>query len=192
MKDYKISRWDYGDDLPDHGILIIRHGPREGDHAPTANASLTMEGRIKCNEFGMMWNRSPPSSILVSSIPRCRETGEIIRKAAGWDIDIIECPHLGNPGPFMIDTEVVSKIMRKDPELNFLHRLIAGEPIPGMLNRDIGCRNLIVEIRQFSSENGLILGISHDSIIAALLAYGGNDPDPWPEPLCGSVILVPH
>lgn len=190
MNDYTISRWDYGDDLTDHGILIIRHGPREGNHAPPTNASLTKEGKIKCNKFGMKWDRYPPSAILVSSIPRCRKTGEIIREAAGWDVDIIENPQLGDPGPFVINPEVVSGIMTNDSDLNFLHKHIAGEDIPGMLNRDIGCRYLIEEIQRYHKKNELILCISHDSIIAALLAFGDCDPDPWPEPLCGLLIQI--
>ena len=105
MDKYSINRWNYSDTLPDTGILIIRHGPRVGSDIPLADAYLTEDGRVRCRKFGMMWNGRPPSMILVSPIPRCKETGKIIMDSAGWNIDIKDEPLLGDPGPFVIDTE---------------------------------------------------------------------------------------
>lgn len=192
MIPYTISRWNNSDPIPTRGILLIRHGPREGGGNPSLVAELTLEGKRKCREFGTNWTVSPPSNILVSSVPRCVDTGLLIREAAGWEVEVEEYPLLGNPGPFVIDPESVIQSTKEDGDWSFLYRHIAGEEIPGMLQRDVGSRRMISELRKNVMDDGLLLAISHDSIIAALLSHGNCNPDPWPDPLCGAAILITH
>ena len=75
-----------------------------------------------------------------------------------------------------------------DDDWSFLHHHVAGEDIPGMRNRSVGANNLVKELHP--NENGYALCISHDSIIAAIIAAFGLDPDPWPDPLEGVHIRI--
>lgn len=220
MNRYVIGRWEKGDSLPRSGILVIRHGPREGGSFPSSDVRLTNRGRVECIDFGERWDSTPPLKILTSGIPRCIETATLIRQGAGWDVDVEVFPLLGSPGPFVTDMETVHLLMEMEKErdgekvkemlkekekdmvkdmvkekekkmdLGFLRRHIAGEAIPGMRSRDEGIRLLVSACSGHVSHSGVLLAISHDSIIAALLAHGGSDPDPWPEPLCGATLDV--
>ena len=87
----------------------------------------------------------------------------------------------------MVDSETVNQLKKNRNDLNFLHRHIAGEDVAGMLHRDAGSRALIIDLHR-RLKSGMLLAISHDSIISAILAFGGRKPDPWPEPLCGASI----
>lgn len=185
---YTISRWSYGDSIPSSGILLIRHGPREGGNNPLHDAELTQEGRGKCLEFGNNWTGPPPSILLVSTVPRCVETGTLIRMGACWEIELDGRTILGNPGPFVKDEKAFQNFVNLEKDLGFLLRHIDGQEIPGMRNRDMGCELLVKELKGKVMDNDLLLAISHDSIIAALLAYGGQNPNPWPEPLCGAMV----
>jgi len=187
---YTITRWSYGDSIPINGILLIRHGPREGGGNPSHEAELTQEGKRKCREFGYNWTGQPPSRILVSSVPRCVDTGLLIRDAAGWSVELVEYSLLGNPGPFVIDPESVIQTTKDDGNWCFLDRHIAGEYVPGMLHRDVGYRRMISDLGKHVNQGSVLLGTSHDSIIAALLAHGGLNPNPWPEPLCGARVKL--
>ena len=62
----------------------------------------------------------------------------------------------------------------------------AGGTVPGMRHRDVGAANLVEEL--YPSSPGYVLCISHDSIIAAIIAAFGMNPDPWPDPLQGLII----
>jgi len=99
---------------------------------------------------------------------------------------------LGHHGPFVVDLELIDKTVKNAKErgvIDFLVDHINGKQVPGMLDRDIGVNRLLTDMTQFGGREELILAISHDSIIAATLAFGGLDPDPWPEPLCGASII---
>ena len=115
------------------------------------------------------------------------DTGLLIRDAAGWGVEVVEFPLLGNPGPFVIDPESIIQTTKKDGNWNFLYRHIEGEEVSGMLHRDVGSRRVITEMGKLVTDKSVLLAISHDSIIAALLAHGGSNPNPWPDPLCGAI-----
>jgi broad specificity phosphatase PhoE len=188
MKHFNIVRWNLNDPMPDTGVLFIRHGPRHGGSFPSHDVQLTDEGRQKCCEFGKNWDSVSPSRIFSSQVRRCINTGELIARGAGWNIQVEPLSLLGNPGPFVTDQKKVGELVSTEKNWGFLKRHISGYDIPGMRHRDDGCKLIFTTLAERMNESDLILAISHDSIIAAILAYGGLNPDPWPQPLCGTHI----
>jgi len=193
MHEYKITRWDVNDKIPKKGILLIRHGPREGGSFPSRTTSLSEDGRLTGLNFGKQWDGPEPNCIVVSPVPRCCETGELIKKGANWEINVYESNMLGDHGPFVVDLELLEKTMKSSnckDLMYYLRHHIDGYDVPGMLHRDLGSKKLLSDLTHFNGREGLTLAISHDSIIAAILASDGNDAEPWPEPLCGAVIRL--
>ena len=191
MSEYKITRWDVNDRIPKEGILLIRHGPREGGSFPTKTIPLSEEGRLASLNFGKEWDVHKPNCIVVSPVPRCGETGKLIKKGANWEISIYKSNMLGDDGPFVLDLKLLEKTIKCSNHRDlryYLRRHIEGYDVPGMLHRDIGSKRLLSFLTHFNDRGGLTLAISHDSIIAAILASDGNNAEPWPEPLCGAII----
>jgi len=183
-----VKRWSPGEQPPSRGILLIRHGPRTSPDFPPLSAMLTPEGIDDCKSCGCGMTSIPPLAIYSSPVQRCLDTGERINEGAEWSFDVIESEMLGHPGPFVIGkiNEEVNKLVahaQQNDDWSFLHRHVAGEDIPGMRNRSVGAENLVKELHP--SEHGFVLCISHDSIIAAIMAAFGLDPEPWPLPLEG-------
>jgi hypothetical protein len=172
-------------------ITNYRHGPREGGSFPSKTTSLSEDGRFASLNFGTQWDGPEPNCIVVSPVPRCCETGKLIKKGANWEINVYESNMLGDHGPFVVDPELFEKTMKRSnckDLMYYLRRHIDGYDVPGMLHRDLGSKKLLSDLTYFNGREGLTLAISHDSIIAAILASDGNDAEPWPEPLCGAVI----
>ena len=186
-----ISRWSLGSPPPSSGILLIRHGPRTSPDIPPLSAMLTPEGVEECISCGNGLSATPPIRIISSPVQRCVDTGNRINEGADWKINVTESETLGHPGPFVIGkiNEEVNKLVshaQENDDWSFLHRHVRGEDIPGMRNRTVGATNLVKEL--YPRDAGYILCISHDSIIAAIIAAFGLDPEPWPEPLEGCII----
>jgi len=186
-----VKRWSPGEQTPSRGILLIRHGPRTSPDIPPLTAMLTPEGIDDCISCGRGMTQTPPIVIYSSPVQRCLDTGDKINQGAEWSFDVSESEMLGHPGPFVIGkiNEEVNKLVahaQQNDDWTFLHRHVAGEDIPGMRNRSIGAENLVKEL--YPSEHGYVLCISHDSIIAAIMAAFGLDPAPWPKPLEGCTI----
>ena len=189
----KVKRWSPGQQPPSRGILLIRHGPRTSPDFPPLSAMLTPEGIEDCILCGRGMTSSPPLAIYSSPVKRCIDTGKRINEGANWRFEVIESEMLGHPGPFVIGktNEEVNKLVahaQQNDDWSFLHRHVAGADIPGMRHRSVGAKNLVKELHP--SENGYALCISHDSIIAAIIAAFGLDPDPWPDPLEGVHIRI--
>jgi broad specificity phosphatase PhoE len=187
------SRWRLGC-TPTSGILLIRHGPRSSPDIPSLSAMLTDGGIIECQKLGRFLSKNPPLALLSSPVKRCIETGKNIVLGAGWNLTTKPAKMLGDPGPFVIgkrDKEKVDTLVRyaqEHSDWSFLHRHIAGEEIPGMQNRDVGTSRLVDAL--YPTVAGYNLCISHDSIIAAIIAAFGLNPDPWPDPLEGVHIHI--
>jgi broad specificity phosphatase PhoE len=188
--DYRIARWEDDENIPEKGILLIRHGPREGGSLPSREVQLTTEGKKACENMGAKWNGPIPKCIVTSPIERCKETGTLLISGGKWEINIYESTLLGHHGPFVYDKDLLNVAINDDNGglSTLLRKHIAGEEVPGMLHRDHGSKRMLSDLFQFYKEGSLTLAISHDSIISALLAFGGCSYEPWPEPLCGAVI----
>lgn len=186
---YRIYRWETDENIPEEGILLIRHGPREGGSLPSGEVPLSREGRKACEKMGVKWDGPVPNCIVTSPIGRCKETGVLLSTGSNWDVNIYESTLLGCHGPFVYDMELLNEAINGEGGLStLLRKHIAGKLVLGMLQRDHGSKRMISDLFQFYEEGSLTLAISHDSIISALLAHGDCNYDPWPEPLCGAAI----
>ena len=198
-----VTRWSPSDPIPAAGILLIRHGPREPGPFPRHDVPLTDEGMEQTRRLGLSWKGSvtgsepdsepapSPACVLTSPVLRNRQTAALLVESAGWEVPVYDSNMLGNNGPFVVDPAAVKglvKAAREEGEHDFLHRHIAGVKILGMLHRDVGVQRLLSDLRFFGGVEDLVVAISHDYIISSVLAHFGQDPDPWPEPLCGVVI----
>lgn len=187
----QVRRFSPGDDVPENGILLIRHGPRTSPDIPPLSAMLTESGIEACQSLGTLLQSTPPIRLFSSPVKRCLDTGTYIVQGANWSLPVLPSEMLGDPGPFVIGktNEKINRLVAHAQEQNdwsFLHEHIAGRTIPGMRHRDVGAANLVEEF--YPSSSGYVLCISHDSIIAAITAAFGLTPDPWPDPLHGLII----
>ena len=192
MIEGNIERWSPGDPVPNRGILLIRHGPRKPGPFPRHDVPLTEEGVKLTRKMGMEWKGPTPVCILTSPVPRNRQTAEALAEAADWQCPIYDSNMLGNNGPFVVQPDAVNQLVKAAHEAgnhDFLNEHIAGKQMPGMLHRDLGVQRLLTDLQYFRGKDDLVVAISHDYIISSVLAFFGENPDPWPEPLCGVVLF---
>ena len=99
-------------------------------------------------------------------------------EAAGWDVDIIETKILGDPGPFVVDSDLLSS--HDEDILVSLKAHINGASIPGMLDRDTGVEKMMSELLDLKGTSDVLVACTHDSIIAAVAASYGIKGEHWP------------
>ncbi len=174
--------------LPDVGLLILRHGPRSGGKFPSEDVPLSPEGAESVRESALKWKNFPgPDGLLSSPLERCRETAEILNTVCDWDREIVESRLLGGHGAFVIDSRALGSQLSmlsdsKGRDLFISH--MKGENVAGMRPLAEGSRLILDELYP-ASNTELVIAISHETIIAAVGAYLGDDPTNWPEPMCG-------
>mgnify|MGYP001204219113 FL=1 len=187
MHEYNtLHPWRPEDGLPTEGILMLRHGPRGGGELPSMDEPLTDDGIEATKCVGRRWvNRMEP--VVVSSpVDRCLHTSQLLVEAAGWDIEILETKILGDPGPFVVDSALLSSY---DEDVLFsLKAHINGNQIPGMLDRDIGVDKMISELLHLKGSSEVLVACTHDSILAAVAASYGIQGDHWPPYLEGYLL----
>lgn len=174
-----VTSWQPGDLPPEHGILLIRHGRRLAGNSPSSSATLTKLGEQECYQLGKCLRAYCPEAMLCSPLKRCMDSGIHIIEGAGWELAIQSSTMLGDPGPFVMPQENIV--------LEQLQRHARGEEVAGMKSRDHGTRDLYKWLFEHL-QNGYLLCISHDAIIAAVGASLGIPPDPWPKFLEGICI----
>ena len=131
----EVRRFSPGDDVPDDGILLIRHGPRTSPDIPPLSAMLTQSGIEACQSLGALLHSTPPIRLFSSPVKRCLDTGTYIVEGANWSLPVLPSEMLGDPGPFVIGktNEAVNKLVAYAQEQNdwsFLHEHIAGGTVP--------------------------------------------------------------
>ena len=119
----KVRRFSPGDDVPDDGILLIRHGPRTSPDIPPLSAMLTESGIEACQSLGALLQSSPPIRLFSSPVKRCLDTGTYIVKGANWSLPVLPSEILGDPGPF-----VIGKTNEKPEIYNHLYVFIGNLP----------------------------------------------------------------
>mgnify|MGYP001457919984 CR=1 FL=1 len=187
MHEYNtLHPWRPEDGLPTEGILMLRHGPRGGGDLPSMGEPLTDDGIEATKCVGRRWvNRMEP--VVVSSpVERCLHTSQLLVEAAGWDIEILETKILGDPGPFVVDSDLLSS--HHEDIFVSLEAHIDGASIPGMLDRDAGVERMISELLDLKGTSDVLVACTHDSIIAAVAATYGIKGDHWPFYLEGYLL----
>lgn len=185
-----VNQFTVGDAIPNGGLLLIRHGPKKQRIHPLEQTTLSEDGIREVLEFAEAWDGPTPSSVFTSPIDRCVQTASIIIQTNHWKQTVQESRLLGDPGPFVVDSKVVSRQLEgldDDGAMGFFREHIEGTTKPGMASLAKGSAVLLKELVESNTE-GLVLAVSHDVIISALAAHLGVFDGEWPEPLCGLVI----
>lgn len=192
-----IARWKPSDRPPSNGVLLIRHGPRHPIDQPLLSAALTKEGIQASVDLGATLRSHAPCAVFSSPVTRCVDTGINIVAGAGWDLAVESSPLLGCPGPFVIPEEgalVEQQVeyAQKHNDWSFLQKHVDGQQMPGMKHRAIGTRDFCqwLRVRLCIANNGYLLCISHDSIIATIAAALSLQLNPWPAPLEGLTLKI--
>lgn len=186
----RVSIFTAGDSIPESGLLLIRHGPKRERIHPLEQTPLSEKGIAQVIQFAESWDGPTPSRVLTSPIDRCTQTASLIAETNSWAREVQESRLLGDPGPFVIDSQEVSrqlKGMDDDAAMNFFREHIEGEPKAGMASLADGSRALLAEVAD-GVGIGLVLAVSHDVIISALAAHLSILDYGWPDPLCGLTI----
>ena len=185
-----VSQFILGDAIPNEGLLLIRHGPKKKRIHPLEQTTLSEDGILQVLQFAEAWDGPIPKMVFTSPIDRCAQTASIIVQTNHWKQAVHESRLLGDPGPFVIDSKLVSHQLEgldDDGAMGFFQEHIDGTTKPGMASLADGSAALLKEFVE-SRTGGLVLAISHDVIISALAAHLGVHDGEWPEPLCGLVI----
>ena len=185
-----VSQFTIGDSIPNKGLLLLRHGPKKKRNHPLEQTNLSEDGIRQVLEFAEAWDGPIPSIVFTSPIDRCLQTASIIIQTNHWEQAVHESRLLGNPGPFVVDSKVVSRQLEgldDDGAMGFFREHIEGTDKPGMATLEEGSEALLKELVE-PLTGGLVLAVSHDVIIAGVAAYLGVHDGVWPEPLCGLVI----
>ena len=187
MSDYDILHpWHPSDGFPAQGILMLRHGPRGGGDLPSMNEPLTDDGAEATEFVGRGWMKRAAPVVVSSPVHRCLQTSQLLVEAAGWDVEIIQSGILGNPGPFVIDSDLLSS--HNEDILFSLRSHIDGSRIPGMLDRDAGVEKMITELMGLRGSANVLVACTHDSILAATAASFGISGNLWPPYLEGYLL----
>lgn len=185
-----VSQFIFGDAIPNEGLLFIRHGPKKKRIHPLEQTTLSEDGIRQVLQFAEAWDGPIPCRVFTSPIDRCVQTASIIIQTNHWKQALHESRLLGDPGPFVIDSKVVSRQLEgldDEGAMGFFQEHIDGTAKPGMASLADGSAALLKELVESHTE-GLVLAVSHDVIISALAAHLGVHDGEWPEPLCGLII----
>ena len=185
-----VSQFIFGDAIPNEGLLFIRHGPKKKRIHPLEQTTLSEDGIRQVLQFAEAWDGPIPCRVFTSPIDRCVQTASIIIQTNHWKQALHESRLLGDPGPFVLDSKVVSRQLEgldDDGAMGFFREHIEGTDKAGMASLEDGSAGLLKELVGSRTE-GLLLAVSHDVIIAALAAHLGIHYYEWPKPLCGIVI----
>lgn len=193
--------------LPESSIpvtLFTRHSIREvseGQGLAGYDLQLTSEGRDLACEWGsyLIHNTDRVIEHCISSpIQRCVDTAALMIEGADRHsaeqhthrIEIIEQGLLVEPGSFVLDIQQAGPYFQKQGALGFINSFV-NNALPGMKHPIHGVVDVLELIYNTHPEqhNGLSLAVSHDTIIAAILAIisGQNsvNKDDWPHMMEG-------
>ena len=129
-----VSQFTLGDAIPNEGLLIMRHGPKKKRIHPLEQTPLSESGIRQVLEFAEAWDGPIPCRVFTSPIDRCVQTASIIIQTNHWKQAVQESRLLGDPGPFVIDSKVVSRQLEgldDDGAMGFFREHIEGKAKTG-------------------------------------------------------------
>ena len=193
--------------LPDSNIpvtLFTRHSLRElvnGQGLAGYDLQLTTQGRELAQEWGSYLIANTDRMIqhcISSPIQRCIDTAALMIEGADQikthsnthTIEIVEQGLLVEPGSFVLDIKQAAPYFRQQGALGFINSFV-NNVLPGMKHPITGVFDVLELIYEThpTSSGGLSLAVSHDTIIAAILAVIAGrtqiDQDDWPAMMEG-------
>lgn len=194
--------------LPSHAhavILLTRHSIREqasGQGFASYDLPLTPAGRALAADWGSQLTQHTGRRIvacLSSPIQRCIDTATLMlegqaRHAASDALTPHPPVHktalLVEPGSFVVDVVQAGPLFRQHGPLNFINHFL-GQALPGMKPPRQGVFDILalLHAHQPTEPASLLLAVSHDTILAALLAVMAGHAritwDDWPDMMEG-------
>lgn len=184
--------------------LFTRHSVREmvaGQGLAGYDLQLTDEGRKLAQAWGRYLIENTGRVIeqcMSSPIQRCVDTAALMIQGADQvtqrpnthNIEIVEQGLLVEPGSFVLDIQQAAPYFRKQGALGFINSFV-NNALPGMKHPITGVADVLELLYNAHPQNsgGLTLAVSHDTIIAAMLAVMRNqtqlDKTDWPEMMEG-------
>ncbi len=174
--------------LPDTNVpvtLFTRHSIREevaGKGLAGYDLQLTNQGRDLAEAWGGYLIDNTDRSIqhcISSPIQRCIDTAALMIQGADdtgqishtHHIEIIEQGLLVEPGSFVLDIKQAGPYFKEQGALGFINSFV-NNALPGMKKPINGAVDVLELIYNTHPEqrNGLSLAVSHDTILAAILA----------------------
>ena len=176
--------------------LVIRHAERDEIPAETfgVDVPLTRYGVASAERLGAtLASLRPVFKVTTSPVPRCVQTAEAILRGGGQEGTAALDWRLGDPGPFVVDTEISGSLFLEIGILEIARRQLAGsEPPPGMRATSEGVGLLLdMIVVDLGSSGHLNVYVTHDAILAVLVAYLYGlpiDEIAWPEYLDGLLL----
>ena len=184
--------------------LFTRHSIREvvaGQGLAGYDLQLTSQGRDLAQAWGTYLIENTDRSIqhcISSPIQRCVDTAALMIQGADSStlaqnthyIEIVEQGLLVEPGSFVLDIKQAGPYFRKQGALGFINSFV-NNALPGMKHPIRGVLDVLELIYEThpKNTNGLSLAVSHDTILAAIIAVISRrthiDQSEWPEMMEG-------
>ena len=164
-------------------MLFTRHSIREmvnGQGLAGYDLQLTQEGRDLAFAWGKYLTQKSNRTIqhcISSPIQRCVETAELMIAGACAlksvklpSVEILTQPLLVEPGSFVVDIGAAAPYFRQQGAVSFINSFVQNA-LPGMKHPINGVVDVLELIyKTHPQSNGLSLAVSHDTILAAILA----------------------
>lgn len=156
--------------------LILRHAEREYIPQGTFgfDVPLTDLGVASAEKLGAkLSDMRPQVRATASPVPRCEATAPAILRGGGLAEKAALDWRLGAPGPFVVDEEASGRLFLEFSILEIVKRqLTCPEPPAGMRPTPEGIDLLLgLAAKDLRSRGQLSIYVTHDSILAALVAY---------------------
>lgn len=175
--------------------LVIRHAEREQIPLGTFgfDVPLTAHGVASAFQLGKALCAGRRVGVVSSPVPRCVQTAEVILRGCGHSSRVMLDRRLGDPGPFVVDSDLVGPLFLETDTLEIVRRQLSeSEPLPGMRPTDEGVGALLDLVADSLESYGrLNVYVTHDSILAVLVArlFGMSiDEVGWPGYLDGLLL----
>lgn len=162
-------------------ILLTRHSIRErvsGLGLAGYDLPLTPIGRelaLAWGQYLMEQTARIVTSCLSSPIQRCVDTATLMLHHQRFEPyqkpEIVQTALLVEPGSFVLDIRQAGPLFRQHGPLNFINAFL-GDQLPGMKVPHQGVLDILQLLfeHQPKQPQSLLLAVSHDTILAALLA----------------------
>lgn len=193
--------------LPDAKVpitLFTRHSIREivaGQGLAGYHLQLTPQGRELAQAWGSYLIENTDRSIqhcISSPIQRCVDTAALMIQGADSNtlaqnthhIEIVEQGLLVEPGSFVLDIKQAGPYFRQQGALGFINSFV-NNALPGMKHPISGVVDVLELIYNAHPQDhfGLTLAVSHDTILAAIIAViSGHkriSQEDWPKMMEG-------
>lgn len=183
--------------------LLTRHSLREmvsGQGLAGYDLQLTPQGRDLAHAWGEYLIDQTDRTILhciSSPIQRCIDTAALMIQGADLNasvqaksIEIVEQGLLVEPGSFVMDIHQAAPYFKQQGALGFINSFI-NQRLPGMKHPVSGVLDVLELIYNThpQQDNRISLAVSHDTILAAIVAIiSGHShlaPEDWPEMMEG-------